>query len=54
VIQARKAIDAAEFPIQVIVDTATARENVQRMVLKAGFKVTVEDEGDTARLTITR
>lgn len=54
VIQARKAIDAGEFPVQVLVDTATARENVQRMALKAGFQVTIADEDDATRLTIKR
>lgn len=54
VIQARKAIDAGEFPVQVLVDTATARENVQRMALKAGFQVTIADEDDATRLTINR
>lgn len=54
VIQAGKAIDAGEFPIQVLVDTVTAQENVRRMALKTGCRVTVEAASDATRLTITR
>ena len=36
VILARKAIAEGQFPIVVLVDTATSRENIRRMAEKAG------------------
>ena len=51
---ARKAISAAQFPIEVLVDTVTARENVRRMAEGAGLKVQVEPFGDEFKLTITK
>lgn len=47
VILARKAMqDAAGDPIEVWVDSATARENVQRAAEKAGLRVDVRQSGD--------
>ena len=54
VIQAHKAIDAGEFPTQVLVDTVTAQENVQRVAQKADCRVQVEVTGEECRLTITK
>jgi len=54
VILARKAIKAAEFPIQVLVETVTSRENVRRMAEKQGCQVAVSQEGDEFVLTLTR
>lgn len=54
VILARKAIDGAGLPIEVLVDTVTARENVRRMAEKAGLKVEIEPVGDEFKLTIAR
>ncbi len=54
VILAKKAIEAAKFPIEVLVDTVTSRENVRRMAESAGCKVQVEQSGDEFKLTITR
>ncbi len=54
VILARKAIEAGQFPIEVLVETVTSRENVRRMAENAGCKVAVEQTGDEFRLTLAR
>ena len=54
VIMTRKALDGDEFPIEVLVETVTSRENVRRVAEKAGCQVRVEEMGDEFRLTITR
>jgi len=50
----RKAIQAGEFPIEVIGETVTARENVRRVAKKAGLQVRVEEVGDEFKLIITK
>jgi len=52
VIRARAAIDAGEFPIEVLVDTATSRDSVTRMAERAGFLVLAEQVGEEFKLTI--
>ncbi|MFN3763084.1 MAG: sulfurtransferase TusA family protein [Anaerolineae bacterium] len=54
VILARQAMEEGEFPIEVLVDTVTSRENVRRAATKAGLKVQVEAVGDEFKLTLTR
>lgn len=54
VILARKAIDAGTFPIEVLVDTVTSRDNVGRMARAAGCKVQVEPASGEFKLTITQ
>ncbi|MBN1888978.1 MAG: sulfurtransferase TusA family protein [Thermoflexales bacterium] len=54
VILAKKAIQAGQFPIQVLVDTVTSRENVRRMAAGAGCQVQVEQTGDEFKLTISK
>lgn len=54
VIMARTAIMAGEFPIDVLVETVTSRENVRRSAQKLGCTVEVEELGDEFRLTLTR
>ncbi len=44
VLLARKAMEEGEFPIEVLVDTGTSRDNVSRVAQKAGFKVKVEEK----------
>jgi tRNA 2-thiouridine synthesizing protein A len=51
---ARQAITAARFPIEVLVDTVTPRENVRRMAEGAGCKVQIEPVAGEFKLTITR
>jgi tRNA 2-thiouridine synthesizing protein A len=54
VMQARNAIKAGSFPIYVLVDTVTARENVRRMAEHAGLRVKVEASGEDFVVTIER
>ncbi len=54
VILARKAIEAGQFPIEVLVDSVTSRENVRRMAEKAGCHVAVAQEGDEFKITLTK
>jgi tRNA 2-thiouridine synthesizing protein A len=46
VILARRAIQAREFPIEVLVETVTSRENVRRASEKLGCQVKVEEMGE--------
>ena len=54
VILTQKAIQAGKFPIEVLVETVTSRENVRRMAEKQGCQVDVEDLGDEFKLTLTK
>jgi len=54
VILARKAIEQGQFPIEVLVDTVTSRENVRRMAEKAGCTVRVEQIGEEFKLTLSK
>lgn len=54
VILTRKAVEAGDFPIEVLVETVTSRENVKRAAEKAGCAVQVEEVGDEFKLTLTR
>lgn len=54
VILAKKAIAAGSFPIVVMVDTVTSRENVRRMAEKQGLKVAISATREGFELTITR
>ncbi|MFA5026989.1 MAG: sulfurtransferase TusA family protein [Candidatus Methylomirabilota bacterium] len=54
VLLARKAIDAGQFPIQVLVESVTSRENVRRMAEKAGCRVAVAEVGAEFRLTLSK
>ena len=54
VIMARKAIQAGEFPIEVLVETVTSRENVRRAAEKLDCQVEVEEMGDEFKLTISK
>lgn len=54
VIMARNAIKAGEFPIEVLVETVTSRENVRRASEKLGCTVQVEDLEDEFKLTLTK
>lgn len=54
VILARHALNQGEFPVQVLVDTGTSRDNVTRMAQGLGYRVRVEAQGDQFVLTIER
>lgn len=54
VILTRQAIQGDEFPIEVLVETVTSRQNVKRAAEKAGCTVRVEQVGDEFKLTVTK
>jgi len=54
VIMTRNAIKEGAFPIEVLVETVTSRENVRRASEKMGCTVEVETLEDEYRLTLTR
>jgi tRNA 2-thiouridine synthesizing protein A len=54
VILARQAIAKGEFPIQVLMDTGTSRDNVTRMAQSAGCQVNVEAKGQEFVVTISK
>ncbi len=54
VILARKAIEEARFPIEVLVDSVTSRENVRRAAEKAGCVVKVDETDGEFKLTLSR
>jgi len=54
VILTRKAIKAGGFPIEVLVETVTSRENVRRAAEKLGCRVDVEATGNEFKLTVTK
>lgn len=54
VILAQNAIKTAIFPIEVLVDTVTSRENVRRMAEKQNCQVEIIKEGDEFRLVLRK
>ena len=52
VLVTKKAMEKDEFPIEVLVDTVTSRENVRRMAESKNKKVEFEESGDGFKLTI--
>jgi TusA-related sulfurtransferase len=54
VILTRQAIKKQQFPIEVMVETVTSRENVRRMAEKEGCRVTVEAVGDEFKLIVIK
>ena len=54
VILARKAIKTGQFPIEVLVESVTSRENVRRMAEKEGCTVKIVVTGDEFKLELTR
>jgi hypothetical protein len=54
VILARSAIQADEFPIEVLVDSVTSRENVMRAARRLGCTVQVKASGEEFTLILTK
>ena len=54
VILTRNAIKKNEFPIEVIVETVTSRENVRRAAEKIGCRVEIEEVEGEFKLTVTK
>ena len=56
VILSRQAVKKLEGAgtVEVLVDTATSRDNVKRAVENVGCQVEIKEEGEEFRLTITK
>ena len=54
VIMAQKAITEGNFPVEVLVDTVTSRENVRRMAELQGCKVAITGQDDEFKLVLTK
>lgn len=54
VIMARQAIKQGRFPIEILVETVTSRENVRRAAERAGCVVKVQEAGDEFKLVLTK
>jgi len=54
VILAQKAITEGNFPVEVLVDTVTSRENVRRMAERLDCKVNITQQGDEFKLVLTK
>ena len=52
VLMTKKAIESGEKSYEILVDNGTARET--RFATNAGFKVSVTEDGDDYRLTLTK
>ena len=54
VILAKQALGAEELPMEILVDTATSRENVRRLAERLGFAVRVEERGGDFTLVVAK
>lgn len=54
VLLTRKAVEKASQEIMVLVDNATARDNVTRFAGNAGYQVKTEQDGTDYRMTLIR
>jgi TusA-related sulfurtransferase len=54
VVLTRQAMEKKQPPIEVLVDTVTARENVARMSRHFGWRVAIETLDDEFKLTLTK
>ena len=53
VILTNNAMTSGTFPLEIIVDTVTSRENIRRMAEKKGYKVQIISKEDDFILLIT-
>ena len=54
VILAQKAMAEGKFPVEVLVDSVTSRENVRRMAEKQGYKVEIIPQEDEFKMVIKK
>lgn len=54
VILTQRALKENVFPVEVLVETVTSRENVRRIAERAGLKVMIEELGDEYRLILSK
>ncbi|NLV74094.1 MAG: SirA family protein [Chloroflexi bacterium] len=52
VLLVRKAIEAGQKPLQVLTDSATARDNVRRLAERLGLSVTITEANDEFTMTL--
>ena len=51
---ALKAVDEGKFPIEIIVDNATAKANLRRMAQGKKLNVKIEEKGEDIILTLSK
>jgi TusA-related sulfurtransferase len=54
VLLARKAIREGQFPIEVLVETVTSRENVRRASEKLGCQVAIQEMDDDFKIILSK
>lgn len=54
VILVQKAMAEGKFPVEVLVDSVTSRENVRRMAEKKGYKVEIIQQEDEFKMVIKK
>ena len=54
VIMVQQAVEKGDFPLEVLVDTVTARENVLRFAERKGYKVQITENDDEFTLVISK
>jgi len=54
VILVQKAIEKGEFPLEILADSVTSRENVRRIAEKLGCNVEIIEQNDEFRLVISK
>ncbi len=54
VLMTKKALESGEKAYEVLVDNATAKENVTRFATNSGYKVSVSEKGDDYVLSIKK
>ncbi|MBN1347946.1 sulfurtransferase TusA family protein [candidate division KSB1 bacterium] len=54
VLLTKKAIDKGEFPITVLVETVTSRENVKRLGEREACQVIIQEVEDEFKLILTK
>lgn len=54
VMMVQQAIDKGRFPLEVLADTVTARENIVRFAERKGLKVQVTEQDDEFTLVISK
>jgi len=54
VILVQKAIEKGKFPLEVLADSVTSRENVRRIAEKLGCKVEITAQDDEFKLVIRK
>ncbi|MBP7213164.1 MAG: sulfurtransferase TusA family protein [Anaerolineaceae bacterium] len=54
VMMVQQAIEKGNLPLEVLADTVTARENIERFAERKGFKVQVTEQDDEFTMVIRK